>query len=162
MNLDTISEARLALVYPGLTDKAHQMAEMLSTETIVIRVTQGLRSWAQQAAIFAQGRTAPGEIVTEAPPGYSYHEFGCAFDVVPMVNGEPDWNLTHPSWPRIIAIGESLGLNAGARWHKPDTPHFEMTGRFPLNVPDDEARQILQNEGVEAFWGEAFQGGVNA
>ena len=58
-------------------------------------VTQGLRTYAEQDALYAQGRTVPGEIVTNAAAGYSWHNFGNAVDLVPedITIGQPDWNL---------------------------------------------------------------------
>lgn len=153
--LDAISEVRLGDVYPGLASKIRQMATMLP-EGLTFRVTQGLRSWADQAKLYAQGRTAPGAIVTNAPPGYSWHQWSVAVDIVPMEAGHPDWNIEHPSWPKLISLGKSLGLESGAEWQHPDWPHFQMTGSFPVS-PNDRARQILLNEGIEAFWLEAFK-----
>ena len=157
--MDTISEARLQLLYPPLADKFRRMSEILALDPspTTVRLTQGLRSWGDQAKLYAQGRTSPGLIVTNAPPGYSWHEYGLAGDLAVMVNGEPDWDLAHPAWSRIVTVGESLGLTAGAHWQHPDIPHFQLTGSFPVS-PNAEARQILLNEGVEAFWGVAFWG----
>lgn len=136
-------------VHPLLASRVHQMAVQL--DPLAIRVTQGLRTWPQQAALYAQGRTAPGQIVTNAPPGHSWHEFGLAVDIVPMENGQPDWTLSHPAWPRAVAVGESLGLIAGARWQHPDWPHFQLTGELPVS-PDDRVRQVFLDTGVDAVW----------
>jgi len=155
--MDAVSEARLQLIAPFLSDKAHTLATMLETEGIVFRVTQGLRTWAEQDALYAQGRTTPGSIVTNAKGGESWHNFGLAFDVVPMDQDPPlpDWNINHPVWRRIIQVGESLGLFSGDEFvHvQKDEPHFQLTGRFPVS-PDDEARQIYGYEGAQAFWNE--------
>lgn len=40
----------------------------------------GFRSYEEQDALYAKGRTAPGEIVTKARAGYSDHNFGIAVD----------------------------------------------------------------------------------
>jgi len=155
--MDSISETRLQQVNPVLSEKIHTLATMLELEGIIFRVTQGLRTWAEQAALYAQGRTTPGNIVTNAPPGYSYHQFGLAVDVVPMDQDppQPDWNIQHPVWKRIIAVGESLGLVSGSCFSTiKDWPHFQYTdGVFPES-PNDELRQVLQNEGLEAIWQE--------
>jgi peptidoglycan LD-endopeptidase CwlK len=78
-------------------------------------------------ALYAQGRTEPGHIVTDAPPGESAHNYGLALDIVPMVNGKPDWEGTDPVWQRVGALGEAAGLEwAGAPgfpFH--EMPHFE-------------------------------------
>ena len=155
--MDNVSETRLGEVYPGLADKVRKMAQMLETEGIDIRVTQSLRLWAEQEALYAEGRTTPGQIVTNAQPGYSWHQFGLAVDVAPLTPQGPDWNIGHPVWARIVAVGTSLGLDSGAGWRSfPDWPHFQLTGRFPA-TPDDEARTILRSSGLQALWNAAFE-----
>ncbi len=66
--MDPHSETRLQAVHPVLADKVRQMAATLLQEGIEIRVVQGLRTHDEQAALYAQGRTAPGSIVTDAKP----------------------------------------------------------------------------------------------
>lgn len=130
------------------------MAESLDLENISFRITQGFRTWVEQDAIYAQGRTLPGEIVTHAKGGESWHNLGCAVDFVPMKDGKPVWNTSDPAWTKIIETGKSLGLTSGESWTHPDRPHFQLTGRFPMNAPDEEARQIYQVQGMAAFWQE--------
>lgn len=154
MSLDTISQTRLAAVCPALAAKIQQLADILDPEGVVFRVTQGLRSWADQAILYAQGRTAPGPIVTNAPPGHSWHEFGLAVDIVPMdqIPPQPDWNTSHPVWQQIIQAGEALGLYSGDEFHvRKDEPHFQLTGPLPVS-PDDSVRQLYQSQGIEAVW----------
>jgi peptidoglycan LD-endopeptidase CwlK len=81
-----------------------------ATAGIDILVTCTLRSMEEQAALYAQGRTTPGRIVTNAKPGQSAHNFGLALDVVPIVNGKPDWDGTHPVWDQIGQLGQVRGL----------------------------------------------------
>lgn len=153
MPLDSISQKRLSEINPSLAILITRMAEFLEQQHIVIRVTQGLRTWAEQDALYAQGRTLPGAIVTRAKGGESWHNLGCAVDLVPL-DPAPDWNVDHADWKRMLEIGTSLGLTEGAGWCHPDNPHVQFTGRFPMNAPNDEARQIYQNEGAAAFWAE--------
>lgn len=149
--MDIISENRLSLVCPSLAEKIRQMATMLADE-FQMRVTQGLRSWSEQEALYAQGRTAPGKIVTNARPGHSYHNFGLAVDLVPMTELGPDWNVNHPQWNRMVSVGTSLGLAAGALWRTfPDQPHFQLTGSLPVS-PDDSVRQAFLDGGMTAVW----------
>jgi peptidoglycan L-alanyl-D-glutamate endopeptidase CwlK len=136
-------------------------------------VTQGLRISAEQHALFAQGRMSLDDVnalrlavqwaplaaadnkkVTNAAPGYSWHEFGLAVDVVPFESGgQADWNETHPVWMEIVNKGQELGLKSGISWK--DEPHFQLTGRFP-DTPTDEVRMIYQQGGVQAVWAAAF------
>lgn len=90
-------------------------------------VVQGTRTFAQQQAIYDQGRTTPGAVVTKARPGDSYHQYGLAFDVVPDAYKDlPNWNPGGDAWTTIGQIGESMGLTWGGRWASPDEPHFEL------------------------------------
>jgi peptidoglycan LD-endopeptidase CwlK len=155
--VNVISHSRLALVYPGLASLIVQMSQMLPFD---FEVTQGLRTWAEQDALYAQGRTTPGPIVTHAAPGYSWHNFGCAVDLVPenIAPGQPNWNLSDPVWARMVSVAESVGLVSGAEWHGADldTPHVQFTGRFPVS-PDDGVRAIFTAGGITAVWESAFQ-----
>ena len=150
--MDPISEARLGEVHPALAEKIRSMAEMLALENITIKVTQGLRTWDQQAVLYAQGRTAPGNIVTDAGPGTSWHNYGLAVDVAPFDDGIPDWNVSHPAWKRIVSVGESVGLVSGSAWRTfPDWPHFQLTGQLPVS-PDDAVRAAYATGGQDAVW----------
>jgi peptidoglycan L-alanyl-D-glutamate endopeptidase CwlK len=157
-SLDPVSETRLAQVHPILAAKIRQLSALLAAENIYIRVTQGLRTWKEQDQLFAQGRTAPGQKVTNAKGGESFHNFGLAVDVVPddaEVDNKftPDWNVSHPSWKRIVELGQSIGLTSGALWRsRPDWPHFELTGRFPTSSPDPYMCATYENSGLQAVW----------
>src|SRR2546430_203087 len=85
-------------------------------------VTCTRRSEAEQEALYAQGRTAPGPKVTNAKPGHSAHNYGFAIDIVPIVNGKPDWNATDPIWEQMGKLGQARGL----QWFgAPDSPYIE-------------------------------------
>jgi peptidoglycan LD-endopeptidase CwlK len=92
-----------------------------------VLVTCTMRSMAEQTALYAQGRTTPGKIVTHAQAGHSAHNYGLALDVVPIVNGKPDWFESDPVWQQIGAFGEAAGLEwygaPGAKF--PELPHFQ-------------------------------------
>lgn len=94
-----------------------------ASDHIDILVTCTLRSMEEQAALYAQGRTASGRIVTNAQPGQSAHNYGLALDVVPIVNGKPDWDGGHPVWHQIGGLGQLRGLQwLGA----PGSPFIEQ------------------------------------
>lgn len=154
--MDSHSEARLQLLYPRLADAVRQMHDRLLDEGITIIVTQGLRTIAEQQALYEQGRSKPGKIVTNAPGGHSWHNFGLACDcAIENSDGSIDWNASHPAWKRMEAIGVSLGLTSGANWVRiVDAPHFQITGRFPIGAPTDEVRQLMTDSGIEAVWAE--------
>jgi peptidoglycan L-alanyl-D-glutamate endopeptidase CwlK len=155
--MDNVSEQRLSKIYPGLAAKLRKMDEILSAEGIVLRIVQGLRTYDEQAALYAQGRTTPGQRVTNASAGSSYHNYGLAVDVVPGMRGtqtwQPNWNPDHPDFKRMIEVGKSLGLVSGADFHHlPDYDHFQLTGVLPIGAPTAEAKQALISKGMEAVW----------
>lgn len=147
--MDATSEERLATVLPKLAELVRKMADQLAAEGINIRVTQGLRTWAEQDALYAQGRTEPGHVVTNAKGGESWHNYGAAVDVAPFDDGIPDWDLSHPAWKRIVEVGILMGLVSGVSWR--DTPHFELTGKFPV-TPNLEVKQLHAQGGVQAVF----------
>lgn len=92
-----------------------------------VLVTCTLRSNAEQDALYAQGRTSVGHIVTNAKAGQSAHQYGLALDFVPMVNGKPDWVGSHPIWDQIGEFGVAAGLTWLGSPHSrfPEKPHME-------------------------------------
>jgi|SRR5882672_5792105 len=155
--MDSVSEARLGVVHPLLARKIRQMADIIGLDRppVTLRVTQGLRTWGEQAQLYAQGRSAPGRIVTNAEPGHSWHNFGLAVDVAPFgLDGQPDWNTSHPIWQRLVEVGTGLGLVAGAKFRSfPDYPHFQLTGKLPES-PDTGVREAFGQSGIQAIWQE--------
>jgi peptidoglycan L-alanyl-D-glutamate endopeptidase CwlK len=128
-----------------------------------LRITFTQRTFAQQAALYAQYRESLEEVnrlrvlagmtritlaenknkVTNARPGYSWHNWGRAIDVVPVDAAtapdlsDPDNPLwENPFWESLGEIGESLGFEWGGRWsNNIDKPHFEW---HPDNITLDE------------------------
>lgn len=96
------------------------------------------RSGAEQDALYAQGRSKGGLVVTNARAGQSSHNFTLkgkpaakAFDVVIMENGKPDWSTKGDSlllWQKAGKIGQDLGLVwYGAKGSKfIEFPHFQL------------------------------------
>jgi peptidoglycan L-alanyl-D-glutamate endopeptidase CwlK len=122
---DFVSEQRINQLHPKIRDKVREFINKADKAGIQLRITSGLRSWDEQQKLYNQGRTEPGAIVTNAKPGESYHNFGLAFDVVPIVNGQADFNT--PYWNKIAQIGKSVGFIWGGDFKSiKDKPHFEM------------------------------------
>jgi peptidoglycan L-alanyl-D-glutamate endopeptidase CwlK len=128
------AEDRLSKIHPTLADKARQLIAKAHAEGIDLVVTQGLRTIAEQNALYAQGRTAPGKIVTKAKGGSSYHNFGLAFYIaVRKENGDIDWD-TAKLYSRVGQLGKSIGLEWGGDFKSiKDTPHFQLTFGLTLS-----------------------------
>jgi LysM repeat protein len=149
-----LSEERLARVHPGLAARGRSMLDLCAQAGVTLLVTQGLRTWEEQDALYAKGRTvAPigkKSIVTNARGGQSYHNFGLAFDIVVLDSvGKASWDDTHPGWRTAATIGKSLGLAWGGDWKTfKDTPHFQYTGG--LSLP--RCRDLYTAGGLPEVW----------
>jgi len=153
MSLDNISLARLAEVHPVLSARVQSLASQLD---FPIRVTQGIRTVAQQNALWQEGRDNDGNVigrtVTNAKGTESNHVMGVAVDVVPMdlPDDHPDWDENSASWQRIVALASSCGLRDGKSFH--DEPHLELM-EVP-EVPTEEIQSIYLQAGAMAVWQE--------
>jgi peptidoglycan LD-endopeptidase CwlK len=153
--MDKTSERRLIDVHPKLSQLIHELAATLLLRGIEIRVTQAYRTWAEQHALWLQGRAFLVDVnkcrtncgwavladdhqnhrVTKADAGRSWHNYGLAVDVAPFRNGFPIYDEKDAAWPRVVAAGKAIGLRNGLSWR--DEPHFELTGKFGPEPPDD-------------------------
>lgn len=103
--------------------------ELLRPDPDTWYVTSGRRSMRDQEKLYAQGRTAPGPIVTNARPGQSAHNYGRAVDVVLDDSSKPGlqmlWNWKLAGWLRLRAkIAAHPRLHSGWSWG--DWPHIEV------------------------------------
>lgn len=139
---------KLEDLIPILAIKVMELSKNAKDKGINILITDTWRSFAEQQAIYDQGRTKPGNIVTWAKPGESYHNYGLAFDFVPMSSsGKPDWNATD-KFHIVGELGEDILLEWGGRWIKKDMPHFQMSFGFKLV----ELIQFYQEGGIKEVW----------
>lgn len=122
--LDAINEQRVSRLHAPFQALVRQFLAECAKTGYRLRVTHGHRSLEEQAKLYAQGRTAPGKVVTNAKPGSSAHNYAAAIDVVFLdAKGQPDWN---GPWAAIGAIGQKLGLVWGGSFKTfVDRPHFE-------------------------------------
>lgn len=133
---------------PVVADKTKQLIRRAYETGIMIVITQGYRSIEYQNQLYAQGRTpesiAKGEkIVTNAPGGRSFHNYGVAVDFALLL---PDgrtasWDTKRDDnrdgvadWNQVVSIAKSLGFEWGGDWKTfVDLPHFQMTFGLSLN-----------------------------
>ncbi len=124
---DPKTERLLGTLEPKFRKKVVKLLSKAKKEGIDLRVISAFRDCKEQNALYAQGRTTKGKIVTNARCGKSAHNYRIAVDVVEFKNGKPIWQ--NPKWERIGQIGESLGLEWGGRWKRiVDKPHFQDLG----------------------------------
>jgi peptidoglycan L-alanyl-D-glutamate endopeptidase CwlK len=124
--IDVRSAANIATLRPDAQQKAREWLLKCLEAGINVKIITGLRTYQEQAELYAQGRTAPGRKVTNAPAGYSWHNIGEARDFVVFdADGQPQWDS--PLMETCGRIAESLGHEWGGRWTSPqDTPHVTV------------------------------------
>jgi peptidoglycan L-alanyl-D-glutamate endopeptidase CwlK len=110
---------------PVTAGKARAFRYACHAVGIEILITCTLRDRECQVKLYAQGRTEPGKIITNAKPGWSFHNYGVAFDFVPIVHGKAIWD-DDALWEKCGHIAKSLGLTWGGDFrHFPDKPHMQ-------------------------------------
>jgi peptidoglycan LD-endopeptidase CwlK len=123
--VDDRSETNIATLLPEVQPIARMLVQKAAANGIEIRVISGLRSYEEQDALYAQGRTAPGKIVTNARGGFSNHNFGIAFDVGVFSGGK--YLTESPMYKAVGVLGQELGLEWGGNWTSlVDEPHFQL------------------------------------
>ncbi|MGU3469881.1 M15 family metallopeptidase [Paenibacillus sp. D51F] len=136
-NVRAKSSAKLTGLLPVVAAAASALIERCYNRGVPIVITQGLRTIAEQEALYAQGRTTPGAIVTKARGGESNHNFGVEIDFALLL---PDgrtcsWDTKRDDdrdgiadWNEVVAEAKRLGFEWGGDWRTfTDLPHFEMT-----------------------------------
>ena len=85
-NLEAINTLR-----PDVRDLFREALWRIGNNGIYIRITAAFRTAAEQSALYAQGRSKAGKIVTNSPAGWSFHNYGVAIDIAPLYR---NWPLT--------------------------------------------------------------------
>jgi peptidoglycan L-alanyl-D-glutamate endopeptidase CwlK len=120
------------LILPA-KERVERFLSLCKDNDIDLLVTSTYRDNESQQALYEQGRTTAGKVVTNAKAGDSWHNWRCAVDVVPMVNGKPNWDGLHPVWDQIGTLGEQAGLEWAGRWRTfKELAHFQYTGGLTL------------------------------
>ncbi len=137
--VDSRSEKVIATLLPEVQPIARALIQKSVEMGINIKIISGLRTYEEQDALYAQGRTTPGNIVTNARGRHSNHNFGIAFDVG-MFEGNK--YLPESTKYKVVgALGMDLGLEWGGNWKSiVDQPHFQLR---PMWATDLTERQML-------------------
>lgn len=125
-NLATLDQ-RAVPKFREFIQEARELAAQLGCEYVAI---SGNRTWKEQDALYAQGRTKPGNVVTNAKGGQSNHNFGIALDFAVFKGGkyldESDPRTANRIHAAAGKIAHEYGLDWGGLWKTQDTPHFEI------------------------------------
>lgn len=142
---DKVSIPRIEALHPKIRTTVKSLIEAAEDKLgpmAAIRIVQGLRTFSEQDALYAQGRTKPGNRVTNSKGGQSYHNYGLAIDFAILYDKDGNGTFETMSWDtkldadhdgeadwmEVVDIFEGAGFTWGGRFHSiVDNPHFEMT-----------------------------------
>lgn len=137
------TERCLATLIPAAREAARGfLAELRKVlpAGVTVEILSGTRTYAEQDALYAQGRTGPGRKVTNARAGFSNHNFGIAWDIGFFRAGK--YLEDSPLYAVAGSVGKRLALEWGGDWANfPDDPHFQLsTGLTLAQLRDRHAR----------------------
>lgn len=150
---DKLTLDRIQLLHPAVREEVNYIyrAQIVPALTgrAICRFAYTLRTFAEQDALYAQGRTRLFDntgkklgIVTKAKGGQSIHNYGLALDIVLIKDTNGDGKVDTASWEtnvdfdkdgksdwmEIVEILKRNGWVWGGDWKSfKDAPHFEKT-----------------------------------
>ncbi|MBE8727991.1 M15 family metallopeptidase [Flavobacterium hungaricum] len=150
--MDKVTAQRIDELHPSVRDEVtiiiNECNEVL-TGRAQVRITQGLRTFVEQDALYAQGRTKPGKIVTNAKGGQSIHNYAFAVDIALIIDQKTaswdvkaDWDGDKKAdWMECVEVFKKHGWNWGGDWKTfKDMPHFEKKGFGDWRVLQNKKR----------------------
>ena len=152
--MDKITNNRINQLHPSVRGEMKTIIDECNealTGRAQVRVTQGLRTFAEQDALYAQRPK-----VTNAKGGQSVHNYGFAVDICLIIDGtqaswdtHKDWDGDKISdWDECVKIFAKHGWSWGGNWSSfKDMPHFDKIGynnwRVLINKPKDASGYII-------------------
>ena len=127
---------------------ARALVESAAAIGIGIKVISGTRTYDEQNALYEQGRSKAGHIVTNARGGYSNHNFGIAFDIGVFEGGR--YIPESPAYKAVGALGMKLGLEWGGNWKTiQDEPYFQLRPEWARSMSERDMLAELRRRNSE-------------
>ena len=145
----------LSTIYPPFLEMSRELLVNLYRRQEDFWAISGYRDEDEQDSLYAQGRTKPGNIVTNARFGSSAHNFGIAIDFckdkdVARAGIQPDWNLE--AYRPLAEEASELDLEAAFWWqHFKEGPHIQL----PLErkgIKLSKLKALYEKGGIKAVW----------
>lgn len=141
-----------SLLHPELQEICSAFVEACRKKGLIVGISETWRSKAEQDALYAQGRTKPGSIVTNCRYPYSPHNWGVAFDIY-RNDGKGAYNDSDGWFKKCGAVGKKMGLFWGGDFRSfVDKPHFELYKFMPNNSCKTLIAKYGTPEKFKATW----------
>lgn len=116
-------------LYPPFAAALKAMLDDAFQQGISYWAVSGFRTYGEQMALWQQGRTSPGPVVTRAKGGESAHNFGIAVDlcrdgIINRAGLQADYKPE--SYEMLAVLAPAYGLVWGGSWAHPDRPHVQL------------------------------------
>lgn len=138
--LDSANKKRIDTLDYRVRPWAYKFISLCEKYGVWVLIIEAKRSIERQGKLFAIGRSEPGDIVTNAKPGWSFHNYGFAFDFCPIVDGKCAWTRLD-LFKLCGELAQTLKFEWGALKKYGgdfntinDRPHLQM--RFGLTIRD--------------------------
>lgn len=142
-------------LHPIVQIKARELQALCDSKGLKLLITETFRTTAEQDALYAQGRTSPGKIVTNCKGnGYqSPHQWGVAFDFCKNIKGQEYSDAAF--FKTVGQLAKSIGLFWGGDFKSfVDTPHLELATEF---LPNNSTATLKSKYGTpekfKSTWG---------
>lgn len=124
-----ISNAKISTLHEDFRPKVEKWFDECHEKSILVYVYEGFRTPQRQDQLYAQGRTSPGRIVTNARSGQSFHNAGIAIDWVPLRRADKAEGMYEADWTNeeAYAIGQEIGYKHDLRALSWELPHLEWS-----------------------------------
>lgn len=142
----------LTLLHPKLQKILPTIIKACESQGLPVLITDGMRTKAEQDALYAQGRTAAGQIVTNVAYPNSMHNWGVAMDFCRNVRGK-EYDDSDSFFARVASIAKAYGMEWGGDWKTfPDKPHLQLA-EFSLDGTTSYLRRVYGTpERFQAVW----------
>lgn len=127
---DANSENKLATLrakaQPWFRELLRRLNAAAAADGLTVKIISGHRTWEEQDALYAQGRTKPGNKVTNARGGQSNHNYAIAVDIG-IFDAHGKYLTNDGPYAKLGPVGEAAGLEWGGRWTSPyDPAHYQL------------------------------------
>lgn len=139
-----LNEKHFNKLHPQVKAKFVQFSVDAENNDLDIKIIDSLRSYDTQAKAFAEYKAGKRSIPV-ARPGYSYHNYGCAIDVLVWDNTKQQFVRDYSLYKKLETYANKNDLYWLAKWKKSEMHHFEYK---KVNI--EKLKQLKDNGQTDA------------